>query len=544
MSSEDDQPKTLAAASDAEAELEAFRQRWREEVSARSKKPLSTRIQEKRLERARGAPPPAHATAGPSTHRHKDHYNEEIEPKAYHDLPDKEDQLKLGTEGQNHDRDAVFREPNSALEHYERAVEKETQGNLGESIRHYRKAFKLDDGVHEAYKRKHFPPSAFVKPKPTNVNPSNAPSTVPRTDHHSLRSGDAFGSTLRQLVDEFSTLRIEAAEPETSLSSQQPCPIAKLPEEILTQILTELAIMDVASFTRTSQVCKRMAYLVLAEESIWKHVSLGSEFGFTAMHYDFAVEIEGDPINANDEIARYLDLHPTSQQKSSSEEDPESELFIPPPPTPEERHLAFIALSETLLQTTYTSSWRQMFRSRPRIRFNGCYISTVNYTRAGATSTNTLTWGVPVHVVTYFRYLRFFRDGTAISLLTTAEPQDVVHHLSKPNLHAHRHASSSSLLPSSVMKDALRGRWRLSGPTPAHPHEVEGDIHIETEGAVARYTYKMLLAVANAGKGTRNNKLAWKGFWSRNRLTDDWGEFGLRNDRAFYWSRVRSYGVQ
>lgn len=33
--------------------------------------------------------------------------------------------------------------PESALEHYERAVEKETQGSLGESLSLYRKAFRV-----------------------------------------------------------------------------------------------------------------------------------------------------------------------------------------------------------------------------------------------------------------------------------------------------------------------------------------------------------------------------------------------------------------
>lgn len=301
--------------------------------------------------------------------------------------------------------------------------------------------------------------------------------------------------------------------------------------------------MDVSSFTRTAQVCKRLAYLVLTEESIWKQVSLHSDFGFTAMHYDYAVEIEGDPITANDEIARYLDVYQPPSSSSGDADATSSPDVPPPPPTPEERHLSFLSLSDRLLHSTYTSSWRRMFRSRPRLRFNGCYISTVNYTRPGATSTNTLTWGAPVHVVTYFRYLRFFRDGSAISLLTTAEPADVVHHLSKSNLHSHH----GSYLPSSVMKDALRGRWRLTGPAHSSPpdseEESEGDLLIETEGAVEKYTYHMHLALASAGKTTRNNKLAWKGFWSRNKLTDDWGEFGLRNDRAFYWSRVKSYGV-
>lgn len=33
--------------------------------------------------------------------------------------------------------------PESALEHYEKAVEKETQGSLGESLSLYRKAFRV-----------------------------------------------------------------------------------------------------------------------------------------------------------------------------------------------------------------------------------------------------------------------------------------------------------------------------------------------------------------------------------------------------------------
>ncbi|EMC99945.1 hypothetical protein BAUCODRAFT_30368 [Baudoinia panamericana UAMH 10762] len=433
----------------------------------------------------------------------------------------------------------MFREPSTALEHYERAVEKETTGQLGDSIKHYRKAFKLDDGVHEAYKRKHFPPSAFVKPKTANPNPSNASVTVPNTAHHSLHDsvGGGLPPTLKQLVAEFSSLRIEPPPPATDASPPERSRFGELPEEILSQILLELAIQDVASFARLALVCKRLAFLVLTEEAIWKRVATGEEVGFAAMHYDFICDIEGFPLEVNNEIARYL----------GDNNNPSSDLPMVLPPTPEERQLAFSALTEKLLHTTYASSWRQLFRLRPRLRYNGCYISTVNYTRPGANSTNTLSWGAPVHVVTYYRYLRFFRDGSAISLLTTSEPADVVHHLTKANLHDHHR--SDSMLPSAVMKDALRGRWRLSGPfssvkDPASGEpEFEGDVHVETEGVVPKYNYRLLLALSHAGKAARNNKLAWKGFWSYNKLTDDWGEFGLKNDRAFYWSRVRSFGT-
>ncbi|KAI6806988.1 hypothetical protein KC332_g11432 [Hortaea werneckii] len=539
----------------AEAELEAFRQRWREEVQSRNRPAQthpshSSQSQPERREQRKThhvAQQSSVVAPGPSSstrRREVTDYSEEVEPKTYHDLPDKEEQLRLGTEGQNRDR-RLAQEPTSALEHYERAVEKETQGHLGDSIQHYRRAFKLDDGVHEAYKQKHFPPSSFPKPKPTNPNPSNASATVPNPAHHSLHgSTSALPATLKELVQDFSSLSIEAPPPATDASPPERSLLGELPEEILSQIMMDLAIEDVASFARLAPVCKRLAYLVLTEDAVWKRVALGNEYGFAAMVYDFQCDIEGTPLEANDQIAQYL----ASEDELTVDEYDEFSATVT---TPEHQASAFTALTEHLLHTQYSSSWRQLFRSRPRVRFNGCYISTVNYARAGGTSTNTLTWGAPVHVVTYFRYLRFFRDGTAISLLTTTEPADVVHHLTKENLHDH-HGNN---LPSSVMRDALRGRWRLSGPaaTPykdpamlnahAQEAETEGDVHIETEGVVPKYYYRMQLAMSHAGKGARNNKLAWKGFWSYNRLTDDWGEFGLKNDRAFYWSRVRSYGT-
>ena len=108
----------------------------------------------------------------------------------------------------------------------------------------------------------------------------------------------------------------------------------------------------------------------------------------------------------------------------------------------------------------YSSSWQQMFRLRPRIRFNGCYISTNNYIRPGQAAPSHVTWSSPVHIVTYYRYLRFFRDGTVISLLTTTEPAEVVHHLTPELMSTHQQGANAHL-PSAVMQHALRGRWRL-----------------------------------------------------------------------------------
>lgn len=260
------------------------------------------------------------------------------------------------------------------------------------------------------------------------------------------------------------------------------------------------------------------------------------------MHYNWNCTISGDPLLYSDEpLTDFNDLLAKTNDLCLSSTAMPMTLKFP-------------------LNPTYPT-YKIMFQKRPRLRFSGCYISTVNYIRPGASTLSQVSWNTPVHVVTYYRYLRFFRDGSCVSLLTTTEPTDVVHHLYKEHLHT-RHAGG---LPSAVMNNALRGRWKLSGPDPptsllcpamktaAAPSiplepssEPEGMVHIETLGAGGdKYIYKMELSLRSGGRaaGTRNNKLAWRGFWSYNKLTDDWAEFGLRNDRAFVWSRVGSYGM-
>ncbi|KAG4432174.1 hypothetical protein IFR05_012341 [Cadophora sp. M221] len=493
---------------DTNPELEQFRQQWRAEVSARThtegnREPKSTKVHRK--------PPPITSLASTSRGVKPSQEEEKAEPPTFHS-PDgsREDS------GHGESSKSMAREPQSALEHYEKAVERETTGKLGESLSLYRKAFRMDDRVDQKYKSKHFPPSYFAS-KPPNPNPSSAPVTVPNTAHHSL---DGPSQTIKQLIGAFSGLSIEPAPPAIEGTPAPPCPIATLPEEILVHIFTDVAVLDVSSFVRLAQVCKRMAYLVATEEQVWKRVCFGSEVGFGAMHFQWQREVLGGPL----------------KEEEADFDDSDEEVTLPP--------LKSAAITNILHKNAYSSSWHQMFRTRPRVRFNGCYISTVNYMRAGQASQSQVTWHSPVHIVTYYRYLRFFRDGTVISLLTTSEPAEVVHHLTKELQETHR-GGTAPHLPSIVMQHALRGRWRLSTTTD-NPNvdikDAEGDVFIETEGVRAQYMYRMKLSLRSAGKGARNNKLVWQGFWNYNLLTDDSGEFTLRNDKAFFWSRVKSYG--
>lgn len=251
------------------------------------------------------------------------------------------------------------------------------------------------------------------------------------------------------------------------------------------------------------------------------------------------------------------------------------------------------------------TSWREVYQSFPRIRFTGIYISTVNYSRPGAHSDLTnVSWGAPIHIVTYYRYLRFYPDGTVISLLTTTEPAEVVRYISKENIESlgsnvpaqrrylqahgrphHHHVpqdkqqqAMTNPIPYAIqntLRTALKGRWHLESPEltsnpndtiaeledlrvpPLSTHEEQvksgcpehdpRDLVIETEGIDPRYIFRMHLSLRSAHSRStnvaKNTRLIWRSFWSYNESTDDWSEFGLRNDRPFVFSRVRGWGM-
>lgn len=80
---------------------------------------------------------------------------------------------------------------------------------------------------------------------------------------------------------------------------------------------------------------------------------------------------------------------------------------------------------------TYTpkyQSWRDMYLQRPRLRYNGCYISKISYIRDGENSFQDRFYR-PWHLVEYFRYLRFFPEGRVLMLTSTDEPQTCVNSL-------------------------------------------------------------------------------------------------------------------
>ena len=507
-------------------ELENFRREWKEEVTARTRGENSAR------RRSFVQVPTRKTQPLESESKPPDDFDDLAKP---YDLDGVDDGRVGELRGVAPSSDLKGKDPVSALEHYEKAVERETEGSLGESLTHYRKAYRLDHRVDQEYKKKHFPAPSTAVTNP-RTNPSNASPTVPNTAHHSLHGPNAPIAATSELLAACADASIESALPEIEVAPPKPCHISRLPAELLAEILLMIALSDVATTARLALVCKRLAYLVATEDRLWKRLCLGKEYGFGAMRFAFA-----EPLDT----ARIVGESIPDIAKLALDDSP-----MPAP----------LTLSLSPSYPTY----RAMFRSRPRLRFAGVYISTVNYVRPGASSPNQISWNTPVHIVTYYRYLRFYRDGSCISLLTTTEPSEVVPHLHASNMpgsggRAGKPGSASGTGPSpeatTVMKQALPGKWRLAPLADAASlkgasdrddewaNEPEGHLHVETAGPTPAYTYSLHLAMRSAAGagGPRNTKLVWQSFWSYNRLTDDWAEFRLRNDRAFVWSRVKSW---
>ncbi|KAJ4415206.1 hypothetical protein N0V85_002824 [Neurospora sp. IMI 360204] len=565
---------------EANPDLESFREQWRAEVRARrpttqassSSSQQQPRPQqqttlsaaelatEHHLHPRKPPPAPAKQVVAPR----QDYEDDYIQPRSFDAPNDGAAAASTSAQG-GWTVNKTMKDPVTALDHYEKAVEREAAGSLGDSLRLYRKAFRMDDSVDQKYKNKYFPKQ---KAQP----PAAAPVTAGGTDSAAAASTPAEQpQTMKELINSFAGLAIEPAGPPIEGMPPPPCPIASLPEELLVHIMRDVAILDVADFARLAQVCKRFAFLVATEDRIWRRICLGDEFGFGGMHYHWQRQLTWEPLTEEDLLTEFEEQM-QAQEKARAEkaaeldkdaaddddetaETPDVSLLLPLTPEQRAEKHAEESRATTLAfyKTLYNSSWLRMWRLRPRIRFNGCYISTVNYIRTGQANANATTWGSPVLIVTYYRYLRFFRDGTAISLLTTAEPADVVYHLTREAvaLHAGKKATNSNNavpthLPSVPMQYALKGRWRLTSAAdnPAAPlNEIEGDLIVETQG-VGKYIYRLDLTLKSAGKmGAKNNKLVWRGFYNYDRMTDDWGEFTLKHDKPFFFSRVKSYGV-
>ena len=70
--------------------------------------------------------------------------------------------------------------------------------------------------------------------------------------------------------------------------------------------------------------------------------------------------------------------------------------------------------------------WRTLFLTRPRVNFNGCYISRVTYLREGERGFQDNEFYKSWHMVSYYRILRYFPGGQVLMVTTAEDPSVAV----------------------------------------------------------------------------------------------------------------------
>jgi F-box protein 9 len=198
-----------------------------------------------------------------------------------------------------------------------------------------------------------------------------------------------------------------------------------------------------------------------------------------------------------------------------------------------------------VIAESYLSNYRRMYIEHPRLRLDGVYIAVCHYIRPGLGEN---AWVKINHLITYHRYLRFFPNGQVLSLLANEElgPQQVIP-LLKPTLR---------------MKGLFIGEWQLDDNTvyitnlldasgklslplltsqssPSAPMHYSSAIATTTSYST-RYAFQMTLTLRSRPLG-RWNKLNFEAYDSVDLESGETIPLNLKHERAFWFSKVRSY---
>ncbi|KAH9840249.1 uncharacterized protein C8Q71DRAFT_746458 [Rhodofomes roseus] len=353
-----------------------------------------------------------------------------------------------------------------AVEVYRRAVLCEQQSNLDEALALYRTAFRMDSNVDRAYHK--IEAQFYVNPiPPAAQKPGQASSSSKR---HSL---DDIVHNWKALDVHSAVVQAKEGDavPQGSLASimtEWPHDLEFLPEDErepawiqrlpIEVLLVVLRKLDTTTLERFALVSRRARALTI-DTSIWR------EF---------------------------------------------VEAIYKPPQLPDIEELA-------VLLNDFQGDHRRLYIEQPRIRLDGVYIAICHYTRTGVSETS---WINPVHMVQYHRFLRFYPDGQVISLLSLAEPREIIPIL-KPTLH---------------IKGLSLGSWRLTGTT-VH---IESLIDPRPSGSTNRHAFQMTLELRSRPLG-RWNRLNFLAYDSVNLESGKVSPVPLKHDRGYHFSKVRSY---
>lgn len=403
-----------------------------------------------------------------------------------------------------------------AIALFEQAIEKESHGLMSDAVVFYRQAFKLNDQVDILY-RSHKVPHAIKKAEEdkgknggvrvdeARVKKINVDKLIQSFYDIDAKAPQPNDESDDNLTIKFANVGLDNHE---EVVIKPMSPLIDLPQDIWTHILEILIVQEPEAWFKYSITCKRNAYLGFGNSNIWRQLC---NLVYPKQRYF--------------ENLQYL-LVLGNDVKDSTLPIPKDLVTMLP---------------------QYQDSWKKLLFDRPFIKFLGCYISVINYYSEGKNAFSS-SWNNPVRTITYYRYLRFYPDGTVLKVLTALEPTKVIPYLLK-----HNDSISPPLDPSSQPRNAytapikeshkiLRGTWTISSG---------GEVVIIIDnGSVPYYKFFYHFQIKNLATVYKYNKLTWIKYYAvRKKMFDDddrEGEqdtFGLRNETSFKFLRVKSYTI-
>lgn len=447
-----------------------------------------------------------------------------------------------------------------AIALFERAIDFEAHGSMSDAVQLYRRAFRLNEQVDLLYRSNKVPQNM------KKLEAESGKNVMKRVDERKVRS-----INVHELLQSFENATITAPKkpegsPEADIDQdklanqvsemgleslllsavEEVSRLVYLPEDIWFSIFEILLLTNPESWFNYSITCKRNAYLGLSSSNVWRKLCylIYPEQSYIENKLFLSLSRNSNRIRTESEEEEEEEEEQSAENEENSddfsEKDEDEVLGLDDLPVP---------LDQIKLLPHYNNSWKHMLNNRPFIKFQGCYISVINYYSEGGKAEFSNSWSNPVRMITYYRYLRFYPDGTCIKVLSSINPKGVINQFLRNNSNKAilLHGSDGALKPGGFAPKSAHaiysGTWTIS---------TTGEVHIKIEeGSVPYYNFHYHFQVASIGDVMKHAKLKWIRYYAiRKRMEDNddrEGEilnFPLKNEKPFKFLRVRSYNTE
>ncbi|TID15466.1 hypothetical protein CANINC_004432 [Pichia inconspicua] len=374
------------------------------------------------------------------------------------------------------------------LDLFEIASAKESIGQLSDASDYYWKAFKLDEKVDLKYRERFFK-LYNVEESQKMFKAKERLKRVPPADPH-IRPLELNRTELLKLLESYSECEYIPD------NEDKPVMLAKLPYEVILRILDVLLVSDTPSWLNFSITCKKLVYVGFLENSIWSKLC---QLAYERQNY----------VDNGEAKFKYL------------------------------------------IKSQWDNNYYKMLSERPFLKYRGVYISKVTYMKEGARSENSNSWTLPYRMISYYRYYRFYADGTCLKIITILEPKKVIpklhkgykvtedEELMKENLQFEAEIRENGTNKSPV--DNFSGRSWLRIFSGTYAISLQGDVETNCDGPVEKYRFIDKFKIVNSGKYHRHNKLQWVDLGFYDTVNRTHSSLNRDNEKDFVFSRVKSY---